>query len=558
VSAAESSVSALDVAEGHFVRRRLDERSRRTIADVDASGLWPRRVAVAVAAVIVVWSLWGAVAGRGTVLNPAGARQVGRFLAASLHPDLSLEFLGVVVRASLITASYALVGTALAVTVGLVMGTMISETWWTAGRAPASGIRSLRPARRLVLILAGVPRGVHEAVWALILIAVLGRDPLVAVVAIGVSFGSIMAKIVADLIDDRGLAAMQVLRIAGASRVAAMLYGVAPIVRRDVVSYGFYRLECALRTSVVLGTIGAGGLGFELALSFQSLRYEQIWTLVGALLLLSAAVSWLGNTLRRGPSRRWLLASLTATAASTCAAVVWLRIDPSTLVSRQTWRLSADLASSSWPPKLPTNGWRELARATIDTVQLSVLAIAVATLVALPISVLAARRPDPGRRYRMASAGVRLLLLLLRSIPPAVWAFVVLFVVFPGPLPGAIALGLYTVGVLGRLCAEAVENADQRAADALATSGVGAVCAFAYGTLPALAPRFASLVTYRWEVAARETVIVGLVGAGGLGRLLAQQNAAFDRAAMLTTITALIVVSLMIDVAGRLLRRALG
>jgi phosphonate transport system permease protein len=191
-------------------------------------------------------------------------------------------------------------------------------------------------------------------------------------------------------------------------------------------------------------------------------------------------------------------------------------------------------------------------------VQLSVLAITVATVVALPISVLAARRSNASWRYRTLSAGVRLLLLLIRSIPPAVWAFVVLFVVFPGPLPGAIALGLYTVGVLGRLCAEAVENADQRAADALATSGAGAVSAFAYGTLPVLASRFASLVTYRWEVAARETVIVGLVGAGGLGRLLAQQNAAFDRAAMLTTITALIVVSLVIDAAGRLLRRALG
>ena len=59
-----------------------------------------------------------------------------------------------------------------------------------------------------------------------------------------------------------------------------------------MVSYGFYRFECALRTSVVLGTIGAGGLGFELAVSFQSLRYREIWTLIFALLMLSAIADW--------------------------------------------------------------------------------------------------------------------------------------------------------------------------------------------------------------------------------------------------------------------------
>jgi phosphonate transport system permease protein len=556
VSTTDTSLRALEVVEGHSGVRDATHRTSTGAVGSSNAGLWPRRIAAVGTAALVGWSLWGALAGEGRLLNPAGLDQVRRFVAASLRPEISSEFLDVVLRASLVTASYALVGTALAVLIGVVVGMLISETWSTAGTVTSRG--ALRPGLRIVLLAATLPRGVHEAVWALIFIAILGRDPLVAILAIGVSFGAIMAKIVADLIDDRGRDTMHALRISGASRLSAMAYGVAPVIRRDVVSYGFYRLECALRTSVVLGTIGAGGLGFELALSFQSLRYNEIWTLIFAILVLSAGIDWLGSRLRRGPSRRWLIGWLSATVTLTGLAVAWLRIDPATLVDRRTWTLSADLAASSWPPRLPRSGWPELGRAAIDTIQLSVIAIGLATVLALPISVLAARRPDAGRTFRSVSLATRVLLLVMRSIPPAVWAFVVLFVVLPGPLPGGIALGLYSVGVLGRLCAEAVENADRRPAEALTIAGAGAVAAFSYGTLPTLAPRLASLVTYRWEVAARETVVVGLVGAGGLGRLLAQQNAAFDRAAMTTTIAALIVVSLMIDVAGRLLRRAVG
>ncbi len=136
------------------------------------------------------------------------------------------------------------------------------------------------------------------------------------------------------------------------------------------------------------------------------------------------------------------------------------------------------------------------------------------------------------------------------------WALLELFVVYPGPLAGGIALAVYTIGVLARLDAEALENSDPAPRAALRTAGAPTLPSMAYGSLPLVAPRFVSLSMYRWEVATRETVIVGLVGAGGLGRLLAQQNAAFDEAAMLTTIITLIAVSLTIDLISARVRAA--
>ena len=151
----------------------------------------------------------------------------------------------------------------------------------------------------------------------------------------------------------------------------------------------------------------------------------------------------------------------------------------------------------------------------------------------------------------------RLVLLFCRAIPPPVWALVFLFVLFPGILPGAVALGVYNMGVVGRLCAEAIENTGAAPSRALRAGGAPAPQAFLYATLPATFGRFAAYSFYRWEVAVRETVVVGVVGAGGLGLLLRQQLTGFDYGAMVSTLIALIALTLLADLTGSLARQAL-
>ena len=106
----------------------------------------------------------------------------------------------------------------------------------------------------------------------------------------------------------------------------------------------------------------------------------------------------------------------------------------------------------------------------------------------------------------------------MRAVPAPIWALMLLFVLFPGILPGALALAIYNMGVLGRLMAEVTENLDDRPAQAIRGLGAGRGSVFLYGTAPTAAPRYTGYSLYRWELAIRETVIVGLVGAGGLGR----------------------------------------
>lgn len=551
MSESGSVTSLLDREVRHERRRDRDGGSVSTQRR-RGPGWNPRRAWAIVVGLTVAWALWSAEAGPGS-FNSRGWPLVQDFAAAAVSPELSGDFLSVVVDAMAVTVAYAVAGTALSVVLGVIGGVLTSETWWRRDAQHRRG-PGIGAGWWIARVIAAVPRGIHEAIWALFLLQILGRDPMVAVLAIGIPFGAITAKVVAEFIDDAARAPYDALRAAGAGRSSAMAYALVPLVGADVLSYGFYRLECSLRSAVVLGMIGAGGLGFQLALSFQTLRYEEIWTLVYALVALSAVVDRWSATVRSRPTMRRRRSSLLAALAGTVWAAWYLELRPQTVLSERTRSLASDLVAAAWPPRLPAGGWSALWTAAIDTLVISIIAIAVATALAWPLSFLAARSPDDGPVRVAVGVVVRFVLLVTRAVPPPVWALIVVFVVFPGPLAGGLALGVYTFGVLGRLDAEVIENADPAPGRILRMLGASRAGAFGYGTVPVVAPRFVALSLYRWEVAMRETVIVGLVGAGGLGRILSQQNAAFDRAGMVTTVLALVVLALAVDLLSARMR----
>jgi phosphonate transport system permease protein len=509
-----------------------------------------RRLWVLVGVAALAWALWDAGLGRQPMINPGGWTLLRKFWSAALHPDLSGEFLGSTWSATITTVAYAALGTALSLVLGVVLGVLISETWWRRSRG------GTRPAWLVARLAVGVPRGIHEAVWALFLLNVLGRDPAVGVLSIAIPFGAITAKVYAELIDEAAGPAYEALRAAGAGRVVGLAYAVFPQTVLDLVSYAFYRLECSVRSSVILGMIGAGGLGFELSLTFQSLAWRQMWTLLYAIAALSALTDVWGSSLRRAPTRRRVQLSVAAAATIVLASAYRLAPDLGRLFSARTRGLFSGLASEAWPPRLPGGGWSELLGQFLDTVQLSLVAIALASAGAFGAAFLAARG-SPSPVGRVSGVAARGLLLTCRAIPPPVWALLVLFVIFPGPLPGALALGLYNFGILGRLWAEVVENLDARPGEALRRTGAAGATVFAYATVPLAAGRFSAYSLYRWEIAARESVVVGVVGAGGLGQLLEQQKAAFDIAGMLATVLALLALSVAVDLVSSAVRRSL-
>ncbi|WP_299444793.1 ABC transporter permease [uncultured Phycicoccus sp.] len=567
---------------------RPADRPASTRAATERPRVTARRVALrrlvgtGLVALVVGWSLVRSLSTDGALVNTGGLRLLGRLLAAVGDPATSPDFLRIVLDAALTTVVYAALGTAGALVIGVAGALVLSDATWR--HPPGRVVGAIRLVLRGMLV--GV-RAIHELIWALLFVSVLGLDPLVAVLAIAVPFGAQTAKVFAEILDAAPRHPVSAMRASGARSAAALAYGLVPAAIPLLLSYAFYRFECAIRSAVVLGVVGVGGLGQEMVLSLQSRNWDEVWTLVAAVVVLSGVVDvwsskvrgdlavvscsdWSGGSTGtpRGNRSSWARWSAVFAAVGLVAAWFASGVSWAGLVSARTRELTVRLVDDLLPPALPPGGWSVLGGATLDTLAMAVLAMVVAVGVTLVVGPLATRvRPvgtDEGaarltRAPRLVGrVGARGVLLVLRSVPPTVWAALALLVLFPGVLPGAVALGLYTGGILGRLVAEAWESMDTRPRDALRAAGVRSGLAALVAVLPPSSHQLVTYTLYRFEICVRDTAIVGVVGAAGLGRLFAENLSVFRFSAVTTLLLASFAVSAASEVLGRRIRRAIS
>ncbi|VXB82238.1 Phosphonate transport system permease protein [Pseudomonas sp. 8AS] len=220
-----------------------------------------------------------------------------------------------------------------------------------------------------------------------------------------------------------------------------------------------------------------------------------------------------------------------------------------------------------WPPAHAPDFLRLLLDATLQTLAIATAGMALALLLAIPASLLAsralslsaaARGGRPKLLAQLLRWPVRGLLIFLRSVPEIVWALLFVRAVGLGPTAGVLAIAITYSGMLGKVYAEIFESVDQRPAHALLQAGGGRLAAFVYGILPNAAAELTSYTVYRWECAIRASVVMGFVGAGGLGQqidLSLRMFAGGEVASMLLTFLLLV---LLADLLSRLLRGRLA
>jgi phosphonate transport system permease protein len=524
----------------------------------------------------VVWSLSVAGVFQQDLVNQGGWYLVVRFLVAALSPDLSPEFLLLTLDATLKTLAYAVCGTFFCVVIGLAGGVLSTEVWWKS-----VSFRGSQAPWLVVRAILAVPRAIHELIWGLFFVNIFGLDPLVAVLAIAIPFGAITAKVFSEILDETPRAPLLALLNSGVPTLSAFAYTLIPQAFPNLLSYSFYRLECSIRSAAVLGIIGAGGLGYQIFLSLQSLRYEQMWTLMFALLLLSGGTDFFSGLLRQRlgvPSRLDLNVlnlkqqkllrerdpvvtfSVLGAVALLIFSFWYVKADFTKLWAPRSAQLLAGVFHDLFPPDV--SQLNQMLTLSAQTLAMSILASTAAGLGGILLSFPAARgdKSIQNSKFKIQNSRfllTRFLLLFARAVPEPIWALIFLFVLFPGILPGAIALAIHNLGILGRLMAEVIENLDERPLRSLKALGATQSQVFLYGILPLTLPRFLAYILYRWEVCIRATVIVGLVGAGGLGRLLTEQLSSFDYKGLLSTLIVFLGLTFVVDMISASIRRSL-
>jgi phosphonate transport system permease protein len=200
----------------------------------------------------------------------------------------------------------------------------------------------------------------------------------------------------------------------------------------------------------------------------------------------------------------------------------------------------------------PSFLWK-LAVASVETLAMSAVGTVIAAVFGLLLAVPASKHhvADPAR-WRWFT---RLILNALRSIPELVWAALLLISAGLGPFAGTLALGLHTTGVLGRLFSESIENAPSGTGQALRIQGVPEGRIFLYATFPTVLPQLLSYTLYRWENNIRAAAVLGVVGGGGLGQMLAFHMGLFQMRETSSVLIAMIVLVVLVDSLSYLSRR---
>ncbi|MDQ6941006.1 MAG: ABC transporter permease subunit [Candidatus Eremiobacteraeota bacterium] len=450
-----------------------------------------------------------------------------RLVGGFFPPDLSAHYLRALLQPIAETIGMAAAGMLVAFALGVPL---------------AVAIATRAPGHRLIVAVLSSLRAIPDLTLAILAVVVLGLGPAAGIAALAVFYTAMVGRVFGDLFVAADAAPLEALRATGASRVAIAAFGLIPLTQADLLTFGTYAFECAMRASIIVGAVGGGGIGAELVGALSTLDFHRTLTIIIVLVALVAGVDSFGMLARRAPRTVLVLLPVGLIA-------LWLD-RPQIFAFVHALHTFAGM----FPPQLRAEQIVALPLLIAQTLAIAMGGTLLGAVLAFPVSLIAARRLAP---FALVVA-VRRVLDVARAIPELVFGLILVVSVGIGPLAGAIALGLHSAGVLGKLYAESFENVPVAPIASLAATGARPLPIVAFGFLPlALGPLVVhTLFRLEWNV--RAATVVGLIGAGGVGQALFQAQQLFFYRQMFAYVLVTWALVALSDWLGERLRIRLG
>ena len=442
-----------------------------------------------------------------------GLKTIINFFSSSLSPSLD----PVVIKASFegiqSTICIAFISWFLSTFVGIFLGVLSSNIFWESINKPKLYSTSIKA------ILA-LPRSIHEIIWGLLLLQLYGISPWVAILAIVIPYASITARVIANQLDSLDKSSFIAIKLSS-KVIPAFITALGPKIMPILISYGGYRLECALRSATLLGVFGLGGIGTELILTLQSLQFNQMWTslwmlLITMIILESSINIWKGNKILK------ISPELIGPITISLLLILFLII--------LTWSniIGIELFNGIHFNPIPIPSLNDIKRAltelpiikqTIITITLTLLASGIAIGTPPVVTIIM-----PGK---IGTYIQRIIWTLLRLIPAPLIALILILCTNPNLWVASLALGLNNAGIMGRLLLEGSLEETSSLYSAILSLGSNKRSAWIYGILSKESKRYLAYAAYRSDVLLRETAIVGVIGGIGLGWQLQESLTSF-------------------------------
>ncbi|MFC5829401.1 PhnE/PtxC family ABC transporter permease [Nonomuraea insulae] len=473
----------------------------------------------------------------------------------------------------------AVAGTALATLLAAVLGVLAAhgDTAGSAGRARRTagpGTRARRVVRSGALAVIVACRAVPDVVFAVFFVAAIGIGPLPGVLALGLHSVGMLGKLFAEAVEQADDGVREAVAGTGAGPLQRLLAGVLPQVAPSWIAAILYRLDINFRGSVLLGAVGAGGIGLDLKTAFGFTDYREatgiaLVTVAVVLLVEAVSVALRGQLLGTGRTRGippvrdvrvpWTRARGAAHVAGwgglALAAVAFWQVGASPAALAGAAGGSVQALGEFFPPDFgPVAG--VLGEGLLETVAIALGATFLGTLAGIPLGLTAARAVAPNDGVRL---GARALLVGLRSIPDLllVLVFVAAFGLMDGPVAGTLALAVFTAALVAKLVADDAEELRRGPREAVLSAGAGPVQELSVAVLGQLTPRLVATILYALDVNLRAFFILGIVGAGELGYALSQHIRALNYDVVTAIVLPVFVLVLAVEAVSARLRSVL-
>lgn len=378
------------------------------------------------------------------------------------------------------------------------------------------------PARLIMNLLRTIPDLLYAALFAVI----VGFGPTSGTLALFFFTYGIISKLAYESVEAIDPGPLEAMTAAGANKLQWIRFGVLPQVGPTFLAHLLYTFEVSIRASAILGLVGAGGIGLLLKNVLDLFRYDQAFVLILMTLVVVIVIDTVSTRLRtlllKGTMKpmspaagRW---GWIAGVAAGVILIAWSLVGLEFTGIQETAKVMSKamlngILHPDWNYVWLPEG-EDLIRNLLLTLSISYLGNIVSMIICIPIAFWAAANMS---RSRWVSGSGKIVLSIIRTVPEVIMAIIFIKAVGPGAYAGVLALGVHSVGMLGKLYAEAIENMDMGPTEALTACGANRWQTLSFAVIPQVLPDFLSYALFRFEINVRSATLLGIIGAGGIG-----------------------------------------
>ncbi len=436
-----------------------------------------------------------------------GFKLFQEFLISAFNPKIDNEIIITVINRLNETILIGFLSWLISIIFGAIFGIISSNIFYKIFNIPNFFYRIIRFFLTII-------RSIHEVVWGILLMQIYGINFSMGIIAICIPYIAVNSKVFAEQLETIDYKRFESINQINAPKFSSLLTIVWNPIINTFKNFGLYRLECSIRSTVILGLFGIGGIGTSIFLSFQTLNFRELWTYLWSLAILIILSGFIFKKIKFNNTNKIL-------------SIFFITVFFITILFSFSYflyfifnnnfenfnSLSSLFKSSS------ELGLFDFLKLILETIILSLLSTGIA--ISLPPLVIGIFNSNTSKFF------IKTFAFLLRLIPTPVILLILLTFNNPSLSLAALTLGLHNAGITSKLLFTNLEGQDRRNYIAMKSLGISKKTSWLLGLFSQQAKSYLAYCAYRSDIIIRETAIVGLIGSVGLGWRLQESLSSF-------------------------------